>query len=141
MFSNDRNSLRKLFFDVHARFKAGQTLQPLEQIILQVIQAHPEYHSLLDDPANLDRDYHVDAGQTNPFLHMSMHIAIAEQLGSQRPANINTIYQSLCQKYGDPHEAEHQMMECMGKMIWQAQRNNEMPDENRYLACLAQLLD
>ena len=140
MFSDDRNTLRKMFFDVWGKFKAEQALEPLEQLILQIMQLHPEYHTILDDPANLDNDYTVDMGQTNPFLHMSMHIAIQEQLGTQRPAGIKSIYETLCRKYDDAHEAEHQMMECMGKMMWEAQRNNTLPDDNLYIECLNGLL-
>ena len=140
MFSNDRNTLRKMFFDVWAKFKAQQPLEPLEQVLAQIIQMHPEYHNMLDDPANLDNDYTVDMGQTNPFLHMSMHIAIQEQLSTNRPQDIQNIYSQLCRRFDGEHEAEHQMMECLGKMMWEAQRNNTLPDEDHYLECLRSLI-
>ncbi len=79
-------------------------------------------------------------GQSNPFLHMAMHISIQEQLGTQRPAGIIELYQSLLAKLGDPHEVEHQMMECLGQMIWEAQRNNTLPNDESYLDCLRKIL-
>ena len=140
MFSQDRSELRKLFFSAWHKTRTSQTMEPLEQVISAIIGQHPEYHALLEDEeAALDKDYTPEQGQTNPFLHMAMHIAIHEQLSTQRPDGIVLIYQKLIEKYGDQHETEHQMMECLGQMIWQAQRDNTQPSESAYVACLKKL--
>ena len=141
MFTNDRNQLRKLFFASWQKFQSGDAMEPLEQMIAQIIQQHPEYHILLrDEDAHLDKDYTPEMGETNPFLHMSMHIAIVEQLSIDRPAGIKNLYQQLLSKYGDSHVVEHHIMECLGQMMWEAQRNQAMPDDQQYMECLRKLL-
>ena len=140
LFGNDRNRLRGVYFEVWRKFNAGQALEPLEQRVLKVIQQHPEYHSLLADPDfAVERDYLPETGETNPFLHMGMHIAIHEQLASLRPPGIGDIYRRLCLRYGDAHEAEHRMMECLAETIWESQRSQVNPDENAYLQKLTRL--
>ena len=137
MFTNDRNQLRKMFFASWQKFQSGDAMEPLEQMIAQIIQQHPEYHILLrDEDAHLDKDYTPEMGETNPFLHMSMHIAIVEQLSIDRPAGIKNLYQQLLSKYGDSHVVEHHIMECLGQMMWEAQRNQAMPDDQQYMECL-----
>jgi len=139
MFGNDRNEMRKMFYTAWANYNNKALLQPLEQVIVNIIQLHPEYHILLADEASLDKEFTPDMGETNPFLHMSMHIAIQEQLSTSRPACIQDIYQQLCTKHGDAHKAEHDIMECIGQMIWQAQRDNTAPNEQAYIECLNKL--
>ena len=110
-------------------------------MITQIIQQHPEYQDLLsDEQAHLDKDYTPEMGETNPFLHMSMHIAIVEQLSIDRPAGIKSLYQKLLSKYNDSHMVEHHIMECLGQMMWEAQRNQAMPDDQQYMECLRKLL-
>jgi len=141
MFSNDRSQLRRMFFSSWSKHQSGELMEPLEQMVAQVIQQHPEYHVLLEDEqAQLDKDYTPEMGESNPFLHMSMHIAIAEQLSIDRPAGIKDLYQQLLGKYSDSHTVEHHIMECLGQMMWEAQRNQAMPDEQQYLECLRKLL-
>ena len=141
MFGNDRNPLRRYYCTVWDKAQAGQPLEPLEQLIAGVIRDHPEYQPALTDVESaLGREYLPEMGETNPFLHMGMHIAIQEQLGGDRPAGIRTVYQQLCQRIGDPHTVEHQMMECLGETLWEAQRNGVEPDEGRYLERLRRLL-
>lgn len=140
MFGNDRNELRRMFFQCWQKSQNHIPLEPLEALITEIIKQHPEYHELLsDEQAHLDKDYTPDMGVTNPFLHMAMHISIQEQLQTDRPAGIRTLYQQLMTKFQDAHEAEHLMMECLGQMIWQAQRDNTLPDETLYLGCLQEL--
>ena len=139
MFGNDRNEMRKMFYTAWQNFKNKAILQPLEQVIVNIIQQHPEYHALLEDEASIDKEFTPDMGETNPFLHMSMHIAIQEQLSTHRPANIQQTYQALSTKLQDPHQAEHAIMECLGQMIWQAQRDNTAPNEQNYIECLNKL--
>lgn len=141
MFGNDRNSLRRYYYTVWEKANTGQALEPLERLIAGIIRDHPEYQPMLvDAEAALHRDYLPEMGQTNPFLHLGMHIAIHEQLGSDRPAGILGVYQQLCRKAGDSHEAEHQMMDCLGETLWEAQRNGREPDEQAYLARLMRKL-
>ena len=141
MFGQDRTQLRQIFFSAWHKFRHEEKLEPLEQVIVNIIQLHPEYHTFLEDEeTNIERDYLPEMGETNPFLHMSMHIAIQEQLSTQRPAEILDIYQQLLKKFHDPHEVEHKIMDCLAEMIWKAQRDNQQPDEKHYLECLKKLL-
>jgi len=139
MFGNDRNEMRKMFYTAWGNYNNKALLQPLEQVIVSIIQQHPEYHALLEDDSTINKDFTPEIGQTNPFLHMSMHIAIQEQLSTNRPDCIQSIYQTLTNKLGNPHEAEHAMMECLGQMIWQAQRDQTMPNEQNYIDCIQKL--
>lgn len=139
MFGQDRSQLRHMFFAAWHKYLAQQPLDPLEQIIASIVQQHPEYHALLQDEAtNLDKDYMPEMGQTNPFLHMAMHIAIQEQLATQRPDGITECHKELLRTRRDAHEVEHQMMECLAEMMWQSQRQGTLPDETAYLECLHQ---
>ena len=141
MFPQDRSQLRQMFFDAWQKHTNKQAMEPLEQLIAAIAEQHPEYHEVLTkQDSHLDKDYTPEMGQTNPFLHMAMHISIQEQLGTQRPTGIIELYQSLLVRFGDPHEVEHHMMECLGQMIWQAQRNNTVPSDETYLDCLRKLL-
>jgi hypothetical protein len=137
----DRNQLRHMFFEVWRKQHALLPMEPLEKLIAEIIRQHPEYHEVLqNEEASLDRDYLPEVGQTNPFLHMSMHIAIHEQLASQRPAGIVEIFRTLTSRLDDSHEAEHRMMECLAQMLWQAQRDNTLPDEGDYMENLRRLV-
>jgi hypothetical protein len=140
LFGNDRDQMRRYFCEVWRKRETGSPLEPLERIIAEIIVAHPEYHSILSDPdAAAGRDYPVEAGATNPFLHMSMHIAIQEQLLSDRPTGVRDIYRSLRDRYGDEHATEHHMMECLAETLWEAQRSGTAPDESFYLRRLQRL--
>ncbi len=140
MFGNDRNSIRQYYIDVWNKAQNNQPLEPLEKIIVDTISQHPEYQSVLvDSDTALGREYLPEMGATNPFMHMGMHIAIHEQLGTNRPAGIREIYGNVIKQCGDPHKAEHQMMECLAEMMWQAQRNGTAPDEKEYLRKLKKL--
>lgn len=138
MFSNDRDQLRQVFFDCWKAKREGTPLDAMQQLIARIIEMHPEYHALLENPETLDRDYLPEHGETNPFLHMSMHIAIGEQVSTDRPAGIRECYHRLIEKIGRAHEAEHEMMECLAESLWQAQREQRMPDEITYLGCVEQ---
>ena len=137
MFGQDRTELRQMFFTAWKKHQNKQLMEPLEAVVAKIIELHPEYHALLEnETAELDKDYTPEMGQTNPFLHMAMHISIQEQLSTKRPTGIEQLHQSMLKKNKDPHETEHLMMECLGKMLWEAQSQNRMPDENHYLNCL-----
>ena len=140
MFGNDRDSLRRYYCTVWEKANAGQALEPLERLIANVIADHPEYQPVLTRiEAALGQEYTPEMGQTNPFLHMGMHIALQEQFGSNRPAGIRDVYQQICRRLGDAHTAEHAMMECLGETLWEAQRNGQAPDEGLYLQRLRRL--
>lgn len=141
MFGHDRDAIRRYYCTVWEKLNANHVLEPLEKMIADVIREHPEYQSLLTDPtAALSGEYSPEIGQTNPFLHLGMHIAIHEQLGIDRPSGIVDIYQKLCRKLGNSHIAEHQMMECLGETLWEAQRHHVTPNEQVYLERLRQLV-
>ncbi len=137
MFNPSRDQARQFLFDTWAKYRAQQTLSGLESMTLEILLQHPEYHSLLNDPErHLDQDYLPEQGETNPFLHLSLHLAIAEQLSIDQPPGIKGRYQKLLETSGDLHHAHHQLMECLGEMIWQAQRNRTAPDPLVYFSCL-----
>jgi hypothetical protein len=134
-----RNEVRQVYLAVWCKMQQQQILEPMEALIAEVIEIHPEYHALLDDSDNATHgDFSPEQGQTNPFLHMGMHIALREQAAGDRPAGVQPLYQKLCASKG-LHEAEHAMMECLGEALWSAQRNGEEPDQSNYLGCLKKL--
>ncbi|MBT8136730.1 MAG: DUF1841 family protein [Gammaproteobacteria bacterium] len=139
MLYGDRNDMRQVFVDTYRKTQAGMPLAPMEQVIAAVIAEHPEYHKLLG-AGDIDRDYTVEQGQTNPFLHMAMHISIREQLSVDRPAGISAAWQRLSLREGDAHQAEHRMLDCLAEMLIEAQRSGSMPDEQAYLRAVQQLL-
>jgi hypothetical protein len=139
MFTNDRNQMRKVFFDSWKAHRENAPMDAMQKIIANIIELHPEYHTLLEKEDNLDKDYLPDHGETNPFLHMSMHIALHEQISTNRPAGIADTYQQLIKTHNSAHDAEHAMMECLGESLWRAQRDQRMPDEDTYMKCLAML--
>lgn len=141
MYGNNRNQMRKVFIEAWRKRLDGDALEPLERMIADIVAEHPEYHDLLADPERaLAQEFTPEAGQSNPFLHMAMHISLQEQIGPDRPAGITGLYQRLCQRLGDTHEAEHQLMECLAQMLWQAQANQTQPDEQAYLECVRRLV-
>jgi len=139
MFGQDREQLRRFYQQVWDKRRANAPLTGLEQLVAQVIEQHPEYQQMISDPEALARDFNVEDGQTNPFLHMGMHITLGEQLGSDRPPGIRTLHRKITLRTGDPHEAEHKMMECLGLALWEAQRAGKPPDEQAFLECMRKL--
>ena len=131
----DRDSGRTFFLEVWAKYKRQAPLEPLEKMVLDVILQHPEYHEILekDEKEIAAMEFMPEMGMTNPFLHMGMHISILEQISSNRPPGITVLYQQLLLKYPSAHDLEHSMMECLGETLWQAQRDNTLPDESQYL--------
>jgi hypothetical protein len=135
MFNPSREEVREMFFATWRKYRAGEPLAGIETIALQVILLHPEYHQILDHPERYrDRDY-VD--ESNPFLHMSLHLALEEQLSIDQPPGIRVAWDQLLERWGDRHEALHQALECLAEMVWRAQREHAPPDAAAYLDCLA----
>ncbi|PID50193.1 MAG: hypothetical protein CR991_02570 [Proteobacteria bacterium] len=139
MFGNDRESLRHFYQQTWQKHQQKQSLNSLEQQVALVIKEHPEYHRALLNKAALGRDYSVEAGEANPFLHLSLHLGLREQIKTDRPSGIQAIYYDLSSRM-EPHDAEHQMIECLAESLWLAQRNGSPPDEATYLSCLTALL-
>lgn len=137
MFKPSRDQARQLFFDTWRKYRQREILSGMEDIALEVILDHPEYHSILDDADRyLDKDYSPEVGDINPFLHMSMHMAIKEQLSINQPTGICQRFARLQEQTGNEHAAAHQVMDCLAEMIWQAQRNQSAPDAIVYFECL-----
>jgi hypothetical protein len=138
VFEPSRAEARRLFFDAWQKHRTREPLTPLQAMALDVALLHPEYHAMLDDPDSyLDRDYLPEFGDTNPFLHMSLHLAINEQASIDQPPGIRAALERLRAKLGDEHAALHAALECLAEMLWQAQRAGAAPDGQRYLECLA----
>lgn len=140
MFSTDRTALREVFFRAWRNHREQRALEGIEATIVDVAVRHPEYHQLLDGgdtPAQ--RDYHAALGETNPFMHMGLHIAVAEQLSINQPPGVRELFQRLAARLIDPHAAEHAMMECLTETLWQAQQAGRPLDQNAYLDCLGRL--
>jgi hypothetical protein len=136
----DRSGLRRHYFEAWRKRREGRPLEPLEHQLATVIEQHPEYHALLEDaPAALGRDYTPESGQSNPFLHLGLHLAIREQVATDRPAGIAAIHRELCRRLGDVHEAEHRMIDRLGEALWLSQRTGRSPDEAAYLESLRRL--
>ena len=137
MFNPSRDQARDFLFDLWARHRAQAPLTPLEALALDVVLEHPEYHAVLDDPERYrDRDWKPEGGETNPFLHLAMHLAIAEQVSIDQPPGIRAAVEALARRHGSMHEARHDVMECLAEMIWQAQRHGAAFDNGAYLDCV-----
>jgi hypothetical protein len=135
MFNPSRDEVREMFFRVWKSYREGMPLADIEALALDVILQHPEYHDALGDPErSRDRDY-VD--ESNPFLHMSLHVALEEQLSIDQPPGIAARFRALLERHGDRHEALHQALECLAETVWRAQRDRAPPDAAAYLDCLA----
>jgi hypothetical protein len=141
MFNPSKEEVRRFFCDAWSKHRGGGVLTPLETIAVDWMRQHPEYHDELSDPdAAVARNYSVDEGRTNPFLHLSMHLAIAEQLSVDQPPGIGAAHRKLVERLGGEHAAAHAVMDCLGEVVWTAQRSGSPlpPDEMtaRYLDCL-----
>lgn len=136
LFTQDRTELRRFYGETWKKAQSGIELEPLEKQVADVIEEHPEYHSLL---ADFEKDFSPEDGQINPFLHLSMHLALREQVGTDRPNGIAMLTRSLLLKHQDGHAVEHLMLECLGEMLWSAQRNQSQPNEAAYMECLKRL--
>jgi len=140
LFGQDRDQLRNYYCSAWRTRLEGAELDPLQAQIVVVIEQHPEYQPLLEDTEQaLGKDYLPELGETNPFLHMGMHLGLREQIDTDRPAGIKRLYRSLLEQYRDAHDLEHKMMECLAEMFWQTQKTGAPPDEVHYLDCLKSL--
>lgn len=137
LINPSRDEARNFLFESWRKHKAGELLTPLEDLAVQLIAKHPEYHTVLEKPEQYqDKDYLPEQGATNPFLHLMMHLTIEEQISIDQPHGIRAHFTRLTQQFESEHDAQHRMMECLSEMIWQAQRNNTQPNATIYFACL-----
>lgn len=136
MPASERDKMRQIFFDTWNKHQKKELLEPLEAQIVTVMTQHPEYYELLNQPENLE---HSHFQEQNPFLHMSLHLALQEQITTDRPAGIKAIYSTLCLRLQDPHLVEHKMMDCLAAILWDAETTGKMPDEKNYLEKLKSL--
>ena len=140
MFSPDRDTLRRYLAAAWHKSEAGLALEPLERQIAALVHEHPEYQPLLAEPnAAIEHDYSPEGNEGNPFLHLGLHLALLEQVTTDRPPGIRDHYQRLVKRTGDVHTAEHLAMECLAQALWEAQRAQRQPDEAAYIECLARL--
>lgn len=137
MFAPTRDEARWFFFETWRRYKTGAPLEGLQQTALEISLIHPEYHGILDEPERYaNAEWPAEAGTLNPFLHLSLHLAVHEQLSIDQPRGIRQIFDRLRTRLGDEHEALHDVIDCLGQTVWEAQRNALPPDEAAYLDCL-----
>jgi|SRR5438477_10904354 len=138
MFTPSRDEARRFFIATWSKYRANAPLSDLEAITVELILKHPEYHGALENEERfVARDYAPEMGDVNPFLHLGLHLAVAEQLSIDQPPGIRAHYKRLTSTRGDEHGALHAIIDCLAEVIWQAQRNGTAPDGALYLACLA----
>ena len=138
MFNPSRDEARAFLVEAWRKHRAQQPLSALERIAAGLIVTHPEYHATFENPDRYaERDYAPETGDVNPFLHLSLHLAVAEQLAIDQPPGICAQFERLRTARGDEHAALHVVLECLGEVVWSAQRHRTPPDAALYLDCLA----
>ncbi len=134
MFQPSQHDVRRFFCETWARVRDRLPLDPMQSQIAPWLSEHPEYHAELGDiDAALAASYSVEDGRTNPFLHLSMHLTIAEQVAIDQPSGIRHALQLLAAQRNSLHAAHHEVMECLGEMVWQSQRSGLPPDGQAYI--------
>ncbi len=134
MFSPSQHEVRRFFCEAFRKQRAGEVLAPIEALAADWIAAHPEYHAdLADAEAAVAASYSVEDGRANPFLHLSMHLSISEQLSVDQPRGIRQAFELLVARRGSAHEAQHEVMECLGEMVWASQKSGLPPDGEAYI--------
>ena len=141
IFNPTREEVRRFFCDTWKKKTGDQILTPMETIAGDWMVEHPEYHALLADPEGaITQDYTPERGETNPFLHLSMHLSISEQISIDQPPGIKEVSEKLAKKKGSAHDAQHAMMECLGQVMWEAQREGQALSPEKYLEALQKLI-
>jgi hypothetical protein len=132
--TQSRDELRQAYVDAWRKYRERVPMEPLEAQIADVIALHPEYQAQLEDrDTALARDFSPEGGQSNPFLHMGLHLAVRDQIATDRPIGMRAAFDAIVRKRGDAHEAEHALIECLAEALWEAQRAGRPPDERAYL--------
>lgn len=136
MFDPSRDQARNFFIQTWRKRICGEVLTPLEHMAADLIALHPEYHAMLEEPDALLREFSPDSGQVNPFLHLSLHLAIEEQLSIDQPPGLRAAFARCQLRRGNRHDALHDVLECLGETIFNAQRSNQPPDGSAYVECV-----
>jgi len=137
MFAPSRDEARRFVIGAWTKFRAGEPLSDIERLVASLVAMHPEYQPLIEEgERHLEREWTPDGGAANPFLHLSLHLAVAEQLAIDQPPGIRAEFERIREARGDEHAALHAVLECLGETMWQAQRLRTGPDAGVYLACL-----
>jgi hypothetical protein len=137
MFTPSQADVRRFFCSVHAKSQANRPLDAMETLASQWIAEHPEYHGdFADEVAAIEKMYEVEGGRTNPFLHVAMHLSISEQCSIDQPRGIRQAVELLTAKRQSLHDAHHEAMDCLGKMVWESQRAGRPPDGAAYIDCV-----
>ena len=137
MFDPSPSDVRSFFVTARRKRRERLPLTPLETIAADWIDAHPEYDGdLADVDAAQAATYPAGGGRENPFLHLSMHLSISEQVSIDQPAGIRAAVDALAARLGSTHAAHHEAMECLGRMLWEAQRSGRPPDGDAYVECV-----
>ena len=136
MFAPTKEEVRQFFCDTWRKAHANEILTPLEAIARDWLLQHPEYENDFANPEASNTEYPIEQGQSNPFLHLSMHLSIAEQISIDQPRGIREAFLALARRRDSEHAAHHEIMECLGQMLWTAQRNGTSPDGEAYVECV-----
>ena len=137
MLSTNRDTYRRIFVETWRKARAGEALEPLERQIAEVVGQHPEYQELLAGAdAVMDMQVQIAPGQTNPFLHMALHLALSDQLSLGRPSGLRELYRDLAAACIDRHALEHRFMDCLAAALWKSQHDQSPLDEAEYLDCV-----
>jgi hypothetical protein len=136
MYNPTRDQARRFLIDAWAKRCQKLPATPLETLAADLIEMHPEYHELLGAADALQREWTPEQGETNPFLHLSLHLSVEEQLSIDQPPGIRAGFEQLLTKFGDRHAALHAVLDCLGEVMWRAQRDRTQPDGMAYLECL-----
>ncbi len=139
LYNPSRDQARQFLFDAWGKFQQHATLTALEKIAVEVISMHPEYHAILETPAKfMHQAYFPEQGETNPFLHLSLHLSVIEQININQPIGIKQSYEKLSAQLQDAHRAQHALLDCLAETIWHSQRNNEPLNSSHYLNLIHQ---
>ena len=137
LYNPSRDQARQFLFDAWSKFQQKLALTDLEKITIEVIQMHPEYHFVFNSPERyMEQQYFPEIGETNPFLHISLHLSAIEQISINQPIGITSIYNQLCTQHHDKHASQHDILECLAETIWYSQRHNVPLDSAHYLDLL-----
>lgn len=140
LFNPSRDQARRFFVEAWRKHLDNAVLTPLETMVVDIVAAHPQYHALLTSEDALTREWTPQDGELNPFLHLSLHLAVAEQLQIDQPAGLRAAFEQLCERHGERHEALHAVLECLGESLFTAQRGGTPPDGAAYLECVRRRL-
>jgi hypothetical protein len=134
MFNPSQADVRRFFCEVHRKQQTAEPMQAIETLAGQWIAEHPEYHVELSDvDAALASMGEPQEATSNPFLHLSMHLSISEQCSIDQPPGIRQAVELLSARRDDLHAAHHEVMECLGRMLWESQRAGRPPDAHAYI--------